>query len=99
MIYTAEPLDRVMLDLGPFTIYWYGVIIAAGAMLGIYLAMKESERLGWEQDIIIDFVVFAIPIAIISARIFYVVFEWENYIKGPFWKVFAIWEGGIAIHG
>jgi len=99
MIYTAEPLDRVMLDLGPCTIYWYGVIIAAGAMLGIYLAMKESERLGWEQDIIIDFVVFAIPIAIISARIFYVIFEWENYINGPFWKVFAIWEGGIAIHG
>src|SRR5699024_5460590 len=78
---------------------WYGVIIAAGAMLGIYLAMKESECLGWKQDVIIDFVVFAIPIAIISARIFYVIFEWENYINGPFWKVFAIWEGGIAIHG
>jgi len=88
-----------MLELGPFTIYWYGVIIATGALLGIYLAMKEADRLGWEQDTIIDFVVFAIPIAIIFARIFYVVFEWERYADGPFWKVFAIWEGGIAIHG
>lgn len=88
-----------MLELGPFTIYWYGVIIAAGALLGIYLAMREAERLGWERDIIIDFVVFAIPIAIISARIFYVFFEFERYINGPIWKMFAIWEGGIAIHG
>lgn len=99
MIYTVEPLDRVMLELGPFTIYWYGVIIACGALLGIYLAMREAERLGWEQDTIIDFVVYAIPIAIITARIFYVTFEWERYADGPFWKVFAIWEGGIAIHG
>lgn len=88
-----------MLELGPFTIYWYGVIIAVGAMLGIYLAMKEAEKLGWKQDLIIDFVVYAIPLSIISARIFYVIFEWENYINGPFWRVFAIWEGGIAIHG
>lgn len=88
-----------MLELGPFTIYWYGVIIATGALLGIYLAMREAERLGWKRDLIIDFVVFAIPIAILSARIFYVVFEWERYVNGPFWKVIAIWEGGIAIHG
>ncbi|WP_445321685.1 prolipoprotein diacylglyceryl transferase [Oceanobacillus sp. HCA-5259] len=88
-----------MLELGPFTIYWYGVIIAFGALLGIYLATREAERLGWNKDTIIDFVVYAIPIAIITARIFYVTFEWERYAGGPFWKVFAIWEGGIAIHG
>ena len=99
LIYSVQPLNRVMLELGPFTIYWYGVIIATGALLGIYLAMREAERLGWKQDLIIDFVVFAIPIAILSARIYYVIFEWERYVNGPLWKIFAIWEGGIAIHG
>ncbi|WP_405102923.1 prolipoprotein diacylglyceryl transferase [Oceanobacillus sp. FSL H7-0719] len=99
MIYTVQPLDRVMLEIGPFTIYWYGVIIASGALLGIYLAMREAERLGWKRDLIIDFVVFAIPIAIISARLFYVFFEFDRYVNGPLWKVIAIWEGGIAIHG
>ena len=99
LIYSVQPLNRVMLELGPFTIYWYGVIIATGALLGIYLAMREAERLGWKQDLIIDFVVFAIPIAILSARIYYVIFEWERYVDGPLWKIFAIWEGGIAIHG
>ncbi|SNZ05274.1 phosphatidylglycerol:prolipoprotein diacylglycerol transferase [Terribacillus aidingensis] len=95
----GQALDRVFLQLGSITIYWYGVIIALGAALGLWLAIRESKRLGLHKDTFVDFLVFAIPIAIISARIYYVAFEWENYANGPFWKVFAIWEGGIAIHG
>jgi phosphatidylglycerol---prolipoprotein diacylglyceryl transferase len=98
MILTA-PLDRVFLEIGPLTIYWYGVIIATGAALGLWLAMKESNRLGLKKDLLIDFIVYAVPIAILFARIYYVIFEWERYADGPFWRVFAVWEGGIAIHG
>ncbi|MDC3412262.1 prolipoprotein diacylglyceryl transferase [Aquibacillus sp. 3ASR75-11] len=96
---TAPPLDRVFIELGPFTIYWYGVIIATGAFLGLWMATRETERLGLKKDIFIDLVLYAIPIAILSARIYYVVFEWDRYAGGPWWKVFAVWEGGIAIHG
>lgn len=99
MTCNAPSLDRVFLEVGPLTIYWYGVIIAAGAFLGLYIAAKEAERLGLKKDLIMDLIVFAIPIAIIFARIYYVTFEWERYAGGPWWKVFAIWEGGIAIHG
>jgi phosphatidylglycerol:prolipoprotein diacylglycerol transferase len=95
----APSLNRVFLEIGPLSIYWYGVIIAAGAFLGLYLAMKEAERRGLKSDLIMDLVVFAIPISIIFARIYYVIFEWERYAGGPLWKIFAIWEGGIAIHG
>ncbi|WP_407270715.1 prolipoprotein diacylglyceryl transferase [Radiobacillus sp. PE A8.2] len=96
----SEPaLNNVFLHLGFFTVYWYGVIIATGAFLGLWLATRESDRLGLKKDLFVDLIVFAIPIAIISARIYYVVFEWENYVGGPWWDVFAIWEGGIAIHG
>lgn len=100
MIYTSVvPLDRVFLEFGPFTIYWYGIIIATGAVLGLWLAVKETERLGLEKDLLVDFIVYAIPVAIVSARIYYVAFEWESYVNGPFWRLFAVWEGGIAIHG
>ena len=95
----APSLNRIFLQLGPLPIYWYGVIIAAGAFLGLYLATKESDRLGLKKDLIVDLIVFAIPIAIISARIYYVIFEWDRYVGQPWWKMFAIWEGGIAIHG
>ena len=67
--------------------------------MGLYLATKEADRLGLKKDLIVDLVVFAIPIAILSARIYYVIFEWDRYVGGPWWKVFAVWEGGIAIHG
>ena len=99
MTFTNESLDRVFMYLGPLPIYWYGVIIATGAFLGLFLAMKESERLGIKKDYIVDIVLYAVPISLITARFYYVLFEWEQYVSGPLWKVFAIWEGGIAIHG
>ncbi|API93468.1 prolipoprotein diacylglyceryl transferase [Virgibacillus pantothenticus] len=96
---SAEPLDRVFLQIGSFPIYWYGVIIAAGAFLGLLLANREASRIGMKKDIMVDLVVFAIPIAIISARIYYVIFEWDQYAGGSWTDIVAIWEGGIAIHG
>ncbi|WP_026772282.1 prolipoprotein diacylglyceryl transferase [Sediminibacillus terrae] len=99
MTCSAPALDRALLELGPLTVYWYGVIIAAGAFLGLWLATREADRLGLNKDLFVDLIVFAIPIAIISARIYYVIFEWDRYDGGTWWDVFAIWEGGIAIHG
>ncbi|SHF85046.1 prolipoprotein diacylglyceryl transferase [Ornithinibacillus halophilus] len=93
------PLDRVFLQIGTLPIYWYGVIIATGAFLGLYLAMRESERLGLKKDLMVDLVVFAIPISILFARMYYVIFEWDRYKDGPWWEIFAVWHGGIAIHG
>lgn len=96
---SAPSLNRIFIQLGPLSIYWYGVIIALGAALGLYLATREADRLGLKKDLIVDLIIFAVPVAILSARIYYVIFEWDRYAGGPWWKVFAIWEGGIAIHG
>lgn len=91
-------IDRVALELGPLTVYWYGIIIAFGAFLAFLLVTKEAKRLGVDKDLFFDLLIWAIPISIISARIYYVIFEWEMYSENPS-KIFAIWEGGIAIHG
>ncbi|WLD92932.1 prolipoprotein diacylglyceryl transferase [Alkalihalobacillus sp. AL-G] len=93
-----QPLDRVAFDLGPLTVYWYGIIIGFGALLGLLLAVRESRRLGMEKDVFVDAVLYAVPIAILSARIYYVAFEWDYYKNHP-GDILAIWEGGIAIHG
>lgn len=97
--HVSPPIDRVFLDIGPFTIYWYAVIIVSGVFIGLWLATRETERLGLEKDLFTDLIMFALPIAIISARLYYVIFEWDQYQGGPWWDVFAVWEGGIAIHG
>src|SRR5699024_5324866 len=84
---------------GSFTIYWYSVIIIAGIIIGMILANKEADQLGLKKDIITDLMVFVIPIAIVCARIYYVTFEWKQYVNQPFSELFAVWNGGIAIHG
>lgn len=95
----APSLNRVFIEIGSWPIYWYGVIIATGAILGLYIATKESNRLGMKKDLMVDLVLFAVPVAILFARLYYVVFEWEQYAGGPWWRIFAVWEGGLAIHG
>ncbi|WP_100399132.1 prolipoprotein diacylglyceryl transferase [Bacillus sp. FJAT-44742] len=98
MLLAIQPYDRVAFELGPFTIYWYGLLIGFGAFLGYLLVSREFEKRGLSKEIFADLLMWAFPIAIVSARIYYVVFEWETYIYDPA-RVFAIWEGGLAIHG
>jgi len=93
-----QAIDRVAFELGPITVYWYGIIIGVGLLLGWLLATKETKRLGLDKDIFSDLLLWAIPIAIISARIYYVLFEW-GYYRDNIGEIIAIWEGGIAIHG
>ncbi|MEY8752108.1 prolipoprotein diacylglyceryl transferase [Alkalicoccobacillus gibsonii] len=93
-----QALNRVFFELGPITIYWYGVIIGLGVLFGYILASRESVRRGLPKDIFADLLLFALPIAIISARIYYVIFRWDQFADDPI-RVFYIWEGGIAIHG
>ncbi|MGM0879117.1 MAG: prolipoprotein diacylglyceryl transferase [Bacillota bacterium] len=95
---TIQPIERIAFEIGPITVYWYGIIIALGVFLGLYLATKEAKRVGLDKDIVIDLIMWAIPIALISARVYYVIFKWEYYSKNPT-DIIAIWEGGIAIHG
>lgn len=79
-------------------IMWYGIIIAVGFLLAAIYAMKRSKAFGLNEDILIDMLLFATPIAIIFARLYYVVFYWDNYKYDPISALY-IWEGGIAIYG
>src|SRR5690625_6374282 len=81
MMCSTSKLDPVFIEIGGFPIYWYGVIIAVGAFLGLFIATRESDRLGLQKDLMVDLVVFALPIAILSARAYYVIFEWDRYAK------------------
>lgn len=79
-------------------IAWYGAIIAFGIMIGVWLATREAERQGLKTDIVFDLLIIGLPLAIIGARAYYVIFEWPNYADDPM-RIFAIREGGLAIYG
>ena len=76
--------------------YWYGVIIAFGFLLAVAYCLHRSGQFGIKQDDIIDCLLFAVPLAIIGARAYYVIF-FGHYTS--FWDMCKIWEGGLAIYG
>lgn len=93
-----QPLDPIAISLGPIQVHWYGLIIGTGLALALFLAIREGNRRGLPKDTFADLMLWAIPIAILSARAYYVLFEWDYYADHPE-QIIQIWNGGIAIHG
>ena len=80
------------------SIYWYGIIIAAGFLLAVLYMMHRAKDFGITQDDVLDMVLWAVPIGVICARAYYCIFYWELYRDDPI-SVLYIWEGGLAIYG
>ncbi len=78
-------------------IAYYGLIIAIGMALGVYVACKNAKFRGLKTDDLIIAACYALPLAIIGARIYYVLFSLDSFTS--FWQVFEIWKGGMAIYG
>lgn len=81
-----------------FTLHWYGLIIALGFILAYLYANRRCRDFGLTQDHIIDMLLFAVPAAVVGARLYYVIFNFA-LIKDNFWNIFKVWEGGLAIYG
>ena len=85
-------------SIGPLNIHWYGLLIAVGLMLAVVYACRRSKQFGLKEDDLIDGVLCIVPFAIICARLYYCIFEWDQY-KDDLWSIFHIWKGGLAIYG
>lgn len=90
--------SRNYISISGFAIHYYGIIIALGAFLGVFLAMKREKRLGFPKDTVIDIAIICIPAAIICARLYYVAFEWDTY-RENLAMIFNLRKGGLAIYG
>ena len=93
-----DHLSRTAFTVFGQDIYWYGIFIGLGVILGVLLALHEAKRTGQNPDTYLDFIIYAMIIAIIGARLYYVIFSWDFYSQHPE-KIFAIREGGLAIYG
>ena len=91
-------IDRVAFSIGPVTVYWYGIIVVTGIILGYFYASYRSGEFDIKRDTLSDYVIYAVVGGIIGARIYYVAFSWDYYKLHPE-KIIAVWEGGIAIYG
>lgn len=81
------------------TIRWYGVLIASAMALGLWLASREANRRGERSEDLLKAAEFALIGGLIGARLYYVLFNLDYYETLAWWRIFAVWEGGLAIHG
>lgn len=88
----------IIFNLGPLSIRWYGLLIASAVLIGLTLSQYLAKHRNVNPDLIGDLAIWLVLAAIPCARIYYVLFQWPQYAKDP-WDIFAIWKGGIAIHG
>ena len=76
----------------------YGLLIACAILAGTLLCQREARRRGLPRDTGIDMILWAVPLAVIGARLYYVAFRWPLYAGDPL-SILRVWEGGLAIYG
>ena len=90
----SVPYSRYIL----YPVPWYSFLIVLGVSLTVFMACREERRIGLKKDTVIDLALWILPAGIIGARIYYVVFSWDQF-RFDLLSVFRVWEGGIAIYG
>lgn len=89
--------------IGGKAIYWYGILIALGVLLALAFCMKQRVRYGISENDLMDGVLWGVPLSVVGARVYYVLFYLDRFRKadGSFdWaESVRIWDGGLAIYG
>ncbi|UXR87902.1 prolipoprotein diacylglyceryl transferase [Staphylococcus felis] len=98
MIMNLSYIEPVAFTLGPLEIRWYGIIIAAAILIAYWIAQKSAQKVGFKEDDLINILIVCVIVAIVSARLYFVIFNLGYYLQNPV-EIPMIWRGGIAIHG
>jgi len=88
----------MLFEWGAIAVRWYGFLIASAVLIGVTLSQNLAKRRQVNPELLADLAIWLVIAAIPAARIYYVVFQWEQYQNNP-GDIIAIWKGGIAIHG
>lgn len=95
--------DSVAFWIGQKPIYWYGIILGLGVLAGLWLCTRQAKNYGLEEDNVLDMVLWGVPLGILGARTYYVIFYLDRFRDASgaldWGKVVAIWDGGGAIYG
>ena len=95
--------SSVAFHIGGKAIYWYGILIALGVVLALWFCMRQRTKYGISEDNLLDGVLWGVPLSVIGARVYYVIFylsEFRNTDGSLDWgRVIAVWDGGLAIYG
>ena len=101
-------IDRIAFRIGSVEVAWYGILIVLGMLTGLLIVLSQCKRINLNFDDAIEFFLWVIPLAVVMARLLYVMVRPEEYFNSADWKenstdafvnMIAIWDGGITIIG
>lgn len=87
-----------LFKIGSFELRIYSLMIIIGLLLTLYITSKKMKKMGYEQEYFENMIIVVFIAALLGARIYYVIFNWEYYKNDPL-EIFKVWHGGLAIHG
>jgi phosphatidylglycerol---prolipoprotein diacylglyceryl transferase len=91
-------IDPVAINIGIFQIRWYGIIMAFGFIMAYFISQKLAKYRNISKEDMSDYYIYFLVSSIIGARLWAVILNYQNYITNPL-EIFAVWHGGMAIHG
>lgn len=91
-------MHPIVFQLGPLTVYSYGVCVAAAFLLALATAAWRLPRYGWRAEVAYDIGIYALLAAIVGSRLLYILEEPREFLASP-WEVFMVWKGGLSYHG
>ncbi|HZK33083.1 MAG TPA: prolipoprotein diacylglyceryl transferase [Tissierellaceae bacterium] len=91
-------MGPVAFELFGLQVRWYGILIATGVLLGAIIAIREAKRVGFDEETLLDLLIWAVPFSVIGSRVYYVIFSWDMYRDNPI-EALNFRSGGLAIHG
>lgn len=91
-------INNVAVNIFGIDIYWYAILIVCAFVVGIILCKKDNGKYEIKFDDILELFVIIIPISIVCARIYFVLFKLDYYIQNPI-EIFDMRDGGLAIYG
>lgn len=93
-------MHKVFVQLGSLTIYWYGVLVATGFLVGLWTASRRALRENISPERVIDLGPWLVIGAIVGARALYVISYWqEDFANKPFTEIFMVRHGGMVFYG
>lgn len=91
-------MNSIAFTIGSWPIHWYGILISAALIIGVFLVQSLAGKRGYDIDHLWTIFLITIPCAVIGARLYYVIFNLGMYAGDPI-SIFKTWNGGLAIHG
>lgn len=91
-------INPVAFEIGGLSVRWYGILIVIGILLAMVVASSNCKKYRVDTEHLLNIVLIIVPVGLICARLYYVIFSWSYYSQHPS-EIIAIWHGGLAIHG